>query len=292
MKKRNHLIKTAMLAALCAAGPVNTAMADSPVHLTFNKLFEPLLADPMEPRIAVMPKLDKKQLQLDIGQSADLYQNKERTFAVGIDFGTWSLLNRTSDFKFPVDSIDYLFGINTSFRHQLKDSLLPFDEADFRVRLSHISAHFEDGHYDSATHQWIQGDCPFVIPFTYSREFVNLTAALSSPGRRVYVGYQYMYHTIPGQISPSSFQAGAEIGLPGNAYLAADCKLLPVWKGDATGKTDAYRGTWNLQAGMRLKSIGLESVRVAANYFSGMSRQGMYFYKPERFTTLGVIVDL
>jgi len=43
---------------------------------------------------------------------------------------------------------------------------------------------------------------------------------------------------------------------------------------------------------MRLTSIGLESVRVACNYFSGMSRQGMYFYKPESYTTLGMIVDL
>jgi len=282
-----------MLAALCAAAPVSSAMAESPIHPTFDTLFEPLLADPMEPRIAVMPKLDKKQLQLDIGQSADLYQNKERTFAAGIDFGTWSLLNRTNDFKFPVDCIDYMFGFNTTFRHQLKESLLPFDEGSVRLRLSHISAHFEDGHYDGVTHQWINpGESPFGIPFTYSREFINLTAALSSPGRRVYLGYQYMYHTIPGRISPSSFQAGAEIGLPSDAYLAADCKLLPVWKGDATGKTDAYRGTWNLQAGMRMKSIGLESVRVAANYYSGMSRQGMYFFKPESFTTLGVIVDL
>ncbi|NTW51132.1 MAG: DUF1207 domain-containing protein [Chlorobiaceae bacterium] len=292
MKKRNLLLKSTMLAALCVAGPMNAARADSPVHLTFDTLFEPLLADPMEPRIAVMPKLDKKQLQLDIGQSADLYQNKERTFAVGIDFGTWSMLNRTNDFKFPVDCIDYQFGLNTSFRHQLKESLLPFDEANVRVRLSHISAHFEDGHYDSAAHQWINpGESPFGIPFTYSREFVNITGALSSPGKRVYLGYQYMYHTIPSRISPSSFQAGAEIGLPANIYLAADCKLLPVWK-NSTGKTDTYRGTWNLQAGMRLKSIGLESVRVAANYYSGMSRQGVYFYKPESFTTLGVIVDL
>ncbi|HWQ27088.1 MAG TPA: hypothetical protein VN367_09970 [Chlorobaculum sp.] len=293
MNKRNTFFKTVMLAALCTAGPVSTAMAESPIRPTFDTLFEPLLADPMEPRIAVMPKLDKKQLQLDIGTSADLYQNKERTFAAGIDFGTWSLLNRTNDFKFPVDCIDYMFGFNTTFRHQLKESLLPFDEGSVRVRLSHISAHFEDGHYDEVAHQWINpGESPFGIPFTYSREFVNVTAALSSPGRRVYLGYQYMFHTIPSGISPSSFQAGAEIGLPAHAYLAADFKLLPVWKGDSTGKTDAFRGTWNLQTGMRLTSIGLESVRVACNYFSGMSRQGMYFYKPESYTTLGMIVDL
>jgi len=43
---------------------------------------------------------------------------------------------------------------------------------------------------------------------------------------------------------------------------------------------------------MRLKAIGLEKVRVACNYFSGMSMQGMYFYLPESYTTLGFIIDI
>jgi hypothetical protein len=292
MNKRTATLASAMLATLCITAPAQPAMAESAIKPTFDTLFEPLLADPMEPRIAVMPMLGKKQLQLDIGTSADLYQNKNKSFAVGIDFATWSLLNRTNNFKFPVDCIDYQFGVNTTFRHQLKTCKLPFDEASVRVRLSHISAHFEDGHTD-ADGNWLDealvpGD---KIPFTYSREFVNVTGALSAPGGRVYLGYQYMYHTIPNQISPSSFQAGAEIGLPSHAYVAADFKLLPKWNWDEA-KTSGYRGTWNLQAGMRLTSIGLENVRVAANYFSGMSRQGMYYYKPESYTTLGMIVDL
>jgi hypothetical protein len=293
MMNRNFILAAAMLASLSAVAPAKTATAESALKPTFDTLFEPLLADTMEPRIAVMPMLGEKKLQLDIGTSADLYQNDNKTFAVGIDFATWSLLNRTENFKFPVDCIDYLFGINATFRHQLKESSLPFDEASVYVRLSHISAHFEDGHTDDETGDWLNpSESPFGIPFTYSREYVNVTGALSGPGRRVYLGYQYMYHTSPGEISPGMFQAGAEIGLPANAYLAADFKLLPVWKGDASGKTDAWRGTWNLQAGIRLTSIGLENVRVAANYFSGMSRHGMYFYKPESYTTLGMIVDL
>lgn len=292
MNKRLSILAAAMLGTLSIASPAQNAEAESALHPTLDTLFDPLLADPLEPRIAVMPKLGKKQLQLDIGTSADLYQNDSRNFAVGIDFATWSLLNRTSNFKFPVDSIDYLFGLNTTFRRDLKESLIPFEEASVRVRWSHISAHFEDGHYDKATDSWINpGDSPFGIPFTYSREFFNITTALSSPGKRVYLGYQYMYHTLPKDIGASSFQAGAEIGLPANAYVAADFKLLPVWN-RTEAKTDAWRGTWNVQAGMRLTSLGLDNVRVACNYFSGMSRQGMYFYKPESYTTLGMIVDL
>ena len=292
MNTRHSILSVALLATLGLAAPSGAAHAESALHPTLDTLFDPLLADPMEPHIAVMPKLGKKELQLDIGLSADLYQNDSKTFAAGVDFATWSLLKRSSNFKFPVDCIDYLFGVNATFRRQLDDSPLPFDEASLRVRWSHISAHFEDGHTDDAG-DWLHPEkSPFGIPFTYSREFINLTAALSSPDYRVYLGYQFVYNTIPDDISPSIFQAGAEVNLPYNAYLAADLKLLPIWQGDDSGKTDGYRGTWNLQAGMRLTSLGLENVRVAANYFSGMSRHGMYFYDAESYTTLGMIIDL
>jgi hypothetical protein len=267
-------------------------MAESSIHPTLNTIFEPLLADPLSPRIAVMTKLDKKEVQLDIGAPVDLYQNPERDFAVGVDFATWSLLKRGDNFKFPVDAIDYLFGVNATWQHKIGNSSLPFDTATTKVRLSHISAHFEDGHTDQDG-AWLNPELTpqGKIPFTYSREFINLTTALSGHGHKVYLGYQYMFHTIPGKISPHTFQAGAEIGLPANSYVAADFKLLPVWDG-AKQKTDAFRGTWNLQAGMRLNSIGLDNVRVACNYFAGMSRQGMYLNKAESYTSLGMIIDL
>ncbi len=270
---------------------MNNAHAEPLLNPTFNTLFKPLLADPTEPRIAVMPWLEKRHLQLDIGTSADLYQSKSKDFAAGVDFATYSLLNRGDNFKFPVDAIDYLFGINASWKQPVSIGALPFDELSGKIRLSHISAHFEDGHYDATTNQWIQADCPFKIPFTYSREFINLVVALSSPQHRVYAGYQYLYHTIPDGINPHSFQTGVELSTPGNTYLAADFKLLPTWQ-PSLEKTRGYRGTWNLQAGMRLNSIGLEKVRVICNYFSGMSRQGMYFYRPESYKTVGFIVEL
>ena len=270
---------------------MNNAHAEPLLNPTFNTLFKPLLADPTEPRIAVMPWLEKRHLQLDIGTSADLYQSKSKDFAAGVDFATYSLLNRGDNFKFPVDAIDYLFGINASWKQPVSIGALPFDELSGKIRLSHISTHFEDGHYDATTNQWIQADCPFKIPFTYSREFINLVVALSSPQHRVYAGYQYLYHTIPDGINPHSFQTGVELSTPGNTYLAADFKLLPTWQ-PSLEKTRGYRGTWNLQAGMRLNSIGLEKVRVICNYFSGMSRQGMYFYRPESYKTVGFIVEL
>jgi len=47
-----------------------------------------------------MPLLSDSYLQLDIGTSADLWQNETKDRAIGIDFGTFSLLERSSGFKF------------------------------------------------------------------------------------------------------------------------------------------------------------------------------------------------
>jgi hypothetical protein len=291
MKIQSPLFRTILIISSMLTASLNSAFAESTLKPTFNTIFQPLQADPMEPRIAVMPWLDRKNLQLDIGTSADIYQNENRTFSAGIDFGTWSLLKRSDNFKFPVDAIDYMFGVNLNWKKTLDRPVLAFDELGARFRLSHISAHFEDGHYDEEADRWIREDSPFEIPFTYSREFIDLVLGLSSPDRRVYLGYQYMFHTIPGNINPHMLQAGAELGLPGDTYVAADFKLLPIWQ-ENLHESRGHKGTWNLQAGIRLGSIGLDRVRIAYNYFSGMSRHGMYFYRPESFSTLGVIVDL
>ncbi|MEI6847012.1 MAG: DUF1207 domain-containing protein [Chlorobiaceae bacterium] len=269
-----------------------TAQAEEQLNPTFKTLFTPLLADPTEPRIAVMPWLGNRYLQLDIGATTDLYQSKSKEFSVGIDFATYSLLRRTEHFKFPVDAIDYLFGVNSSWKKNIINEAIPFDEFSARARISHISAHFEDGHYNAETDQWLQQtEWLGTTPFTYSREFVNFVFALSTPNKRVYAGYQYIYHTLPDGINPNSFQAGAELSTPRNTYLAADFKLLPIWQ-STLNETKGHRGTWNLQAGMQLNAIGFDKVRIAYNYFSGISRHGMYFYRPENYSTVGIIINL
>jgi len=278
-----------LTAALCITH--HNASAEPVKKSTSKTIIAPLLADPLEPRIAVMPSLSERTLQLDIGSSPDIYQSDSGEFAVGVDFGTYSRLQRTNEFKFPVDAVDYLFGVNASWKKPFKSDMLPFDTFSTKVKLSHISAHFEDGHYDATNGQWItQPEWSGTIPFTYSREFINVVLALSSPKQRIYTGYQYLYHTLPAGINPHAFQAGVEFSTPCNTYLAADFKLLPIWQ-TSLETTRGHRGTWNLQAGVHLEAIGLEKVRVACAYYSGISRQGMYFYHPESFTTAGVIID-
>jgi len=291
MNNTYRLCRTALILCALLLISLTNAPAETLLNPTTKTIFNPLPADPMEPQVSVMPWVGKRFLNLNIGTTADLYQSNSKKFAIGVDFGTWSLLRESDNFKFPVDAVTYLFGLNTSWKEKISNETLPFDEFSGRVRLSHISAHFEDGHYEPDGSGWIPEPGGPNIPFTYSREFMDLVLALSAPGHRVYAGYQYIYHTIPEGINPNSFHAGAELSTPGNTYLAADVKLLPVWQ-SSLQETRGYRGTWNLQAGMRLNAIGLEKVRVACNYFSGMSMQGMYFYHPESYTTLGVIIDI
>ncbi|NMW18132.1 MAG: DUF1207 domain-containing protein [Chlorobiaceae bacterium] len=291
MNNTYRLCRTALILCALLLISLTNAPAETLLNPTTKTIFNPLPADPMEPQVSVMPWVGKRFLNLNIGTTADLYQSHSKKFAIGVDFGTWSLLRESDNFKFPVDAVTYLFGLNTSWKEKISNETLPFDEFSGRVRLSHISAHFEDGHYEPDGSGWIPEPGGPNIPFTYSREFMDLVLALSAPGHRVYAGYQYIYHTIPEGINPNSFHAGAELSTPGNTYLAADVKLLPVWQ-STLQETRGYRGTWNLQAGMRLNAIGLEKVRVACNYFSGMSMQGMYFYHPESYTTLGVIIDI
>ncbi len=292
MKHTCRLGRTILILGAALVISHNNGAAEPLERSTSRTIFTPLLADPLEPRIAVLPALTERTLQLDIGSSADIYQSDSKDFAVGVDFGTYSRLKRSSDFKFPVDAVDYLFGVNTSWKKPFHSNALPFDTFSAKVRLSHISAHFEDGHYDIDANQWIRpGDWSGTIPFVYSREFINVVVALSSPDSRVYAGYQYLYHTIPDALNPHSFQAGVELATSGNTYIATDFKLLPRWK-ETEKKTNGFSGVWNLQAGMRLNTIGLEKVRLTCNYASGLSRHGMYFYHPEHLTTAGIIIDI
>jgi hypothetical protein len=80
----------------------------------------------------------KSQLRLDIGTSRDIYRRhcEDKIISFGADFFTYTRLRGEKEFHFPVETIDYLFGINAGFKKSKPDS-----EYGFRFRLSHISAH-------------------------------------------------------------------------------------------------------------------------------------------------------
>lgn len=273
--------------------------ADSlPNHNTGRLIFNPLLADPLEPRIGTLFNLSKKDLLLDIGSTFDLMElfhnpTSQTRLSLGGHFATYSLLRRSKNFKFPVDAIDYIFGFNLSYSKPAE--IFGFQgQSSVRFRLSHISAHFVDGHVKNGV--WDQENVPLTIPFVYSREFINLQGAFSAESFKAYLGYQFMFHTIPDDINPHSFQAGLELyhntcKIPGiYPFVATDFKLKPVWNA-SKNKTDDFAGCLNIQLGVKTNPIHEKGMRVVLNYSSGIDHHGMYFYRRISYTSLGVLFD-
>ncbi len=249
-----------------------------------------------EARIGGSRESANDKLRLDIGASVDLLtKNVDGSdgdrddaavgrYSFGADFFTWTRLRSAGGFKFPVEAVDYYFGVNGQY-----ESLngFPFEA---RLRVAHISAHIVDGDpsfADTAT-----------TYITYSREFVDLT--LLAPheivriGRgaevRPYVGAQWLFHTIPdtlGRVTP---------------YAGFDVRVMPFTT-NAIGFKLGYEARLNTELepiGEHLFRLGVQlgdlfneerGVSVETSYYSGRSAYGQHFWKRESFWSLGFAVD-
>src|SRR5205823_6124554 len=80
-------------------------------------------AGKIEARIGGSREFPGDKLRLDIGASFDmltLYEPVEQAhhyyyhtqLTLGADFFTWTRLRSTGNFKFPVEAVDYYFGVN------------------------------------------------------------------------------------------------------------------------------------------------------------------------------------
>ncbi|HET6401447.1 MAG TPA: hypothetical protein VFH95_08620 [Candidatus Kapabacteria bacterium] len=120
---------------------------------------EPLTSDPgffLEPnRFSVTKELGARPLWLamGLGRPIFLFQGVH----IGLEGLAWSRLEALSDFRFPVETVDYFFGI---FFTQSEGR-----DAEWKLRISHISSHLVDG-----TDSVFGGSSSH-----YSREFVELT---------------------------------------------------------------------------------------------------------------------
>ncbi len=248
------------------------------------RLFRPLMANTFEARVGAMIVISQHQFRLDIGNSIDLLgltintaQGKQE-FTVGADFFTYTLLRTEQGFHFPVDAIDYLFGVNLNYFRPLGSSML-----GARLRVSHISAHFVDGHYDGSVAGWRDRN-----PQVYSREFFDLVLSYETSLVRYYVGANYLTHVDPSWLPPAAFQAGAEftsgdyIHKNMMAYAAIDVKLISI---------DEYTAVKNLQFGVRLGERNGPALDLFASYFSGYSINGEYYDVKVHYWAFGFLVD-
>jgi hypothetical protein len=244
---------------------------------------QPFTANMIEPRIGCSGLMGKEKLRLDIGASLDVIHIKKsdsETLSFGADFFTYTRLMSEKDFHFPVDAVDYLFGFNAGYKKTEGGR-----EYGLRARLSHISAHMVDGHYDHLVNGWKEG----VNPMVYSREFVELFPYYRIDGFRGYAGLTYLFHTTPKNIGKGIYQLGFDYFARNlvcdkiSPYIAYDFKL---------SKDEKYIGNNTVMAGVKLGKPFDKGVSVYYAYYSGRSVHGEYFFFTENYSSIGFNLDL
>jgi hypothetical protein len=243
---------------------------------------QPFSANFLEPRIGFHFQTGENDLRLDIGSSRDIFHYSEgnETFSAGADFFTYTKLRGEKDFHFPVDAVDYLFGINAAYKKEHKEYTY-----GIRMRISHISAHFVDGHFDTGSQSWRDG----LAPRVYSREFIELIPFYQTGMLRVYGGLSYLFHVSPNELGKQIYHLGFDAyfdqwsfyGI--TPFAAYDYKLEDVY-----AKGSVHSVGLGLKAG---ESRGA-GFRVELTYFSGNSIHGEYFDVYEEYVSLGFNIDI
>lgn len=244
---------------------------------------QPFTANFLEPKAGFLFALDENKIRLDISTSRDIVKwfDDKQSISLGVDLFTFTRLRSTDNFKFPVETIDYLFGLNAGYKKQLNSD----NEFGVRFRLSHISAHLVDGQYDLQNNEWREGRDPFV----FSKEFLELFPYYRFITFRVYSGFTYIFHIVPGDIKKFNLQLGFDYFATqlGNdfltPFLAYDFKLA----GD-----EKYIGNNIISAGIKFGKWNQRGLSLYYTYISGKSIHGEYYDVYENYSSIGFNFEL
>lgn len=236
-------------------------------------LFKPYTANPLEARVGAMYQTDDEKVRLDIGNASDLLTLKDSDsckIMLGFDFFIITRLRSQSNFKFPVETSDYFFGLNSTSKFKLFG-----ENMSARLRFAHISSHLVDGLADSLTFR--------KEPFVYSREFIDLTFAWDLTNFRPYLGATYIYSTKPKNISAIIPQLGFDFDYKFCSNLSAiggyDFKLI--------GVSDVFAGSNAMQVGVKLNTEKSFGISLNYYYFSGRSIHGMFYDSKDNYSAIG-----
>ena len=242
-------------------------------------LFRPLAANTFEPRMGLIWHSNDGRLRLDIGNSVDLirysFESTTKLITIGSDFFTYTLLRGEKNFHFPVDAVDYLFGFNVNFVDTLPSGIL-----SSRLRLSHISAHFVDGHYNGTKGIWKDG----LNPRVYSREFFDFVVGFEPHEHiRGYLGSQYLWHVDPTTLPKFISYAGGEY----HHQLITIGTVYTAYQFTATGQRPRHE----FQLGIKIGQWNSRGTKIFFLYHSGDSIQGEYFDQTDEYSGIGFNID-
>ncbi len=272
-----------------------------------DRTFEPLTADPREPRLgfdyieggswsakaggaATLASIVGTPLE-EARASADGARVSEPrpTLRLGIDGMAWLWLSTLPDYNFPLETVDGTIGI------WLESSEGPWSG---RLRLYHWSGHLGDGADDVATRRIV-----------YSREILAVIVSRDvSPTLRLYGGpttylsadphtqaFQFQFGGRLGSAAPSGtaspgppsvFTSGV-LGAAGGAQAGAGRSGFYAAFDMRMKAESEYRGNQSYKVGFRMGSTPGNSLRIAAGYTNGNSERGQYWQTPEHYFSLG-----
>jgi hypothetical protein len=236
----------------------------------------------LEARTGFTVAFGEERLRLDIGTSRDLlhYKNNEQTISVGADLFTYTRLRSEGNFKFPVETIDYYFGLNAAYK-KIGDN----EEIGARFRFGHVSTHLADGRYDNSTGEWIDGREPLV----FSKEFVDLFPYYRFGGMRIYLGLTYIFSVVSDVINGGTYQVGFDYYHLCNClsfipFIAYDFKL--------SGFSGIYSGNNIVKLGIKFGEPYSRGISILLSYISGKSIHGQFFDLNENYFNLGFNLDM
>ncbi len=243
---------------------------------------QPFTANLLEARAGFSSLINQSRVRLDIGTSHDIFrlENNNSVLSFGADMFTFTRLRNEAHFKFPVETIDYFFGINSGYK--ITDGCTQYG---FRFRLSHISAHIVDGRFDAQHYSWRGG----LLPFVYSREFVELFPFYQIGSLRGYAGFTYLFHIIPTDFGREIYQVGFDyyyIEFPVKnitPFIADDFKITQIGK---------YFGNNIFTAGLKFGHYNGYGFSILFSHYSGKSIHGEYYDNNENYSSIGINLDL
>lgn len=247
-----------------------------------SELYKPIQASVFESKIGVSSNINDENVKLDIGASVDLIGLRAKNYSAsfGAEFFTFSNLRSEDNFKFPVDAIDYYFGVAFNY----KTDLNPISSISSRLRIAHISSHFEDGH------KYARTDTIFT-PVVYSREFIELSGIYDYRIRpflvlRTMLGANILMHSIPDDFGKVSFMIGNELRYSINnyfgLYLSNELRSAKV-KGNSNFNE-------SFEAGVNFGGFDKRGINIFYAIYNGQDYKGQYYDKSLNVRSIGMHV--
>lgn len=237
-------------------------------------LFKPFHAHTFEPRIGSFYQFDDDRLRLDIGYSHDIAVfniNDKNNLAIGADFFTYTRLRSEGKFKFPVETSDYFFGLNSSYKTKINDK-----EFGIRFRIAHISSHLVDGYTT---------DGDFIkAPFTFSREFLDIAAGYYVWNElRIYAGLNYIFSTIPKDVEAITPQIGFDI----HHKLNRKIEFVGGFDHRSVGIDGVFMANNSIEAGINFITSDVAKINLSYIFIDGRSIHGMFYKDFDSFNGVG-----